>query len=399
MDRPEHGAWRPWIGVAALWLLVAAVNCFYVAPSGILPVIMSELSVGPAAASALVSVMFGAQVIVGVPAGLAADRFDRRLGLAGATVFAVITFSASWLAAAAGSFWWLLAGRGVATAAIAAIFTGSVGVTGELVPPDQRGTAVGIITGAPMAGFALGLTTAPIVAEWMGWAAVFGVYTVPAVAACLVFLVVTRNLKIDTADLPTPALPDVGALLSIRSIWIIAVTIFLAYSIFAFVTTWVPTYLAEVHGMTLAAGGLLAATFPAVGAVARGSSGYVSDRLFRRRRRPVALLAFLVTAPSLAALFGADALPVMGLSLVLAGVFVQLGQGLFFVLARELAPPNVAATAVGFTTSVGTLGGFVAPLAGGVLVEHGGYSAAFGAAVVFAVIGVAVSWFTPEPAD
>lgn len=385
--------------MAALWILVAAVNGFYVAPSGILPVVMAELSVGPAAASALVSVMFGAQVIVGVPAGLAADRFDRRVGLAGATGFAVLTFGWSWLAAAAESFWWLLAARGVATTAIAALFTGSVGVTGQLVPPARRGTAVGIVTGAPMAGFALGLTTAPLVAERLGWAAVFGVYAAPAVAACTLFLAVTRGVDLGDADLPTPAPADVGGLLAIRSIWIVAATVFLAYSIFAFVTTWVPTYLADAHGLTLAAGGLLAATFPAVGTVARGSSGYVSDQLFGRRRRPVAILAFVVTAPSLATLLGAGSLPVMVVAIVLAGVFVQLGQGLFFVQARELAPPNVAATAVGFVTSVGTFGGFVAPLAGGVLVEWGGYGPAFAAAVGLAGLGAVVAWFSPESAE
>jgi nitrate/nitrite transporter NarK len=335
-------------------------------------------------------------MVVGLPAGVVVDRLDPRIGLAGATVLLVLTFVWSWQAAEAGAFWWLLAARSVATVAIAAIFTGSVGVTGRLVPQARRATAVGIVTGAPMAGFALGLTTGPIVAARLGWAAVFVVYAAPAVAGCGLYLAATGGVDLGDVDLPTPLLGDAGGLLATRPIWIVAAMVFLAYSVFAFVTTWVPTYLADAHGLTLAGGGLLAATFPAVGAVARGTSGYVSDRVFGHRRRPVALLAFAITAPSLAVLIGTGSLPVAAVALVLGGVFVQLGQGLFFAQARELAPSHVAATAVGFVTSVGTFGGFVAPLVGGLLVEWAGYGPAFAAAAGLAGLGAVVAWFTPD---
>jgi predicted MFS family arabinose efflux permease len=382
--------------VAGLWILVAAMNCFYIVPSGILSVVMAELSIGPTAASALVSVMFGTQVLVGVPAGLAVDRLNSRVGLAGATAVLLVAFVLSWQAAAAGAFWWLLAARGVATAAIAAIWTASVNVTGRLFPPDRRATAVGVVTGSPVAGFALGLVTGPVLAEWLGWSAVFVAYSVPALAGCGLFLAATRGADLHGGDLPTPALGDVRTLLSNRAVWTVATMSFLAYSVFAFVTTWVPTYLTESLGLTLASGGLLAATFPAIGVVARGASGVVSDRLFGQRRRPVALLAFIVTAPSLVVLFVSGSVPVVAGALVLAGLFVQLGQGLFFAQARELSAPNVAATAVGFTTSLGTLGGFVAPLAGGLLVERAGYGAAFTFAVCLAGLGVVVASWTPD---
>ncbi len=396
MNRGSHRPARAWAAVAGLWVLVAAMNCFYIAPSGILPVVMAELSIGPTAASALVSVMFGTQVIVGVPAGVAIDRVKMRVGLAGATALLLLAFLLSWQAAVTGAFWWLLVARGVATAAIAAIWTASVNVTGRLFPRDRRATAVGIVTGAPVAGFALGLVTGPVVSEWLGWSAVFLVYAVPAVSGCALFLAASRGVELRGGDLPTAALGDIRALLSNRAIWIVATMSFLAYSVFAFVTTWVPTYLTESLGLTLASGGLLAAAFPAIGAVARGSSGVLSDRVFGRRRRPVALLAFLITAPSLVVLSVSGSVPVVAGALVLAGLFVQLGQGLFFAQARELSTPNVAATAVGFTTSLGTLGGFVAPLVGGLLVERAGFDAAFAYAVCLAVLGVLVAWVTPE---
>jgi len=269
-------------------------------------------------------------------------------------------------------------------------------VTGRLFPPDRRATAVGVVTGAPVAGFAIGLVTGPIVAEWLGWSTVFVVYAAPALAGCGLFLAVTGGIDLRGGDLPRPALGDVRSLLSNRAIWIVSSMSFLAYSVFAFVTTWVPTYLTESLGITLASGGLIAAVFPAIGTVARGSSGVVSDRVFARRRRPVALLAFLVTLPCLVLLYVSGSVPIVAGALVLAGLFVQLGQGLFFAQARELSAPNVAATAVGFTTSLGTLGGFVAPLVGGLLLERAGFGAAFAYAVCLAGLGVLVAGLTPE---
>ena len=395
--RPLPARSGPWTVVACLWVVVTAANAYYIVPSGILPVVMDELAIGPTAASLLVSVMFGTQVVVGVPVGIALDRLDNRRAIAAATLVFIAAYAWTWQAAASGAFWSLLAARAVATPMTAALWTASINVTGRQFPPSQQATAVGVVTSAPAAGFAIGLVTGPLVASRLGWDAVFAIYAAPVAVGCAAFWVASHRFDLSggTAASPNPA--DFKRLLSRRAIWNVAAMAFLGFSLYAFVTSWVPTYLTDQLGVSLAYGGLFVALFPAIGIVARGGSGYVSDRFFGHRRRPVALLSFVVSVPAVALVAGANTWLVVLVALLVSGLFVQLGLGLFYAQARELADTNVVATAVGFTTSMAVLGGFVAPIVGGFLIEQSGYPAAFGYAIGVGVVGIALAWVAPEP--
>jgi hypothetical protein len=93
----------------------------------------------------------------------------------------------------------------------------------------------------------------------------------------------------------------------------------------------------------------------------------------------------------------AETVAVLLLALLVAGLFLQLGLGLAYPLARETADPAVAATGVAFTTSMATFGGFVAPPVGGLLIDHSGYLVAFAGALLLGLAGVTLAWFVPEP--
>jgi nitrate/nitrite transporter NarK len=387
----------PWDVVLALGILIAAVNAYYIVPAGVLPVIREELTLGPATAGLLVSVMFGAQMLLGVPVGMLIDRVDNRRAVVAATLAILGLYAWSWQAAAAGDFWTLMLSRGLAAPVTAAIWTAGVNIIGRAFDPARQATAVGVFSGGPAAGFAVGLLTGPLVANRFGWAAIFAVYAVPAAVGCALFWVTSRRLDIAVGDTATARLADFRKLFTTATVWTVALVAFVGFSLYAFVTSWVPTYLSEVVGVSLAEGGLLAAFFPAVGAVARAGSGAVSDRLFGHRRRPVVLLAFAVSAPVIFLVVLAETVAILLLALLVAGLFLQLGLGLAYPLARETADPAVAATGVAFTTSMATFGGFVAPPVGGLLIDHSGYLVAFSGALLLGLAGAALAWFVPEP--
>lgn len=387
----------PWDVVLGLGVLIAAVNAYYIVPAGVLPVIREELALGPATAGLLVSVMFGAQMLLGVPVGMLIDRVDNRRAVVAATLVILGLYAWSWQAAAAGDFWVLMLSRGLAAPATAAIWTAGVNIIGRAFDPARQATAVGVFSGGPAAGFAVGLLTGPLVANRFGWAAIFAVYAVPAAVGCALFWVTSHRLDISVEDTATARLADFRKLFTTATVWTVALVAFVGFSLYAFVTSWVPTYLSEVVGVSLAEGGLLAAFFPAVGAVARAGSGAVSDRLFGHRRRPVVLLAFAVSAPAIFLVVLAETVAVLLLALLVAGLFLQLGLGLAYPLARETADPAVAATGVAFTTSMATFGGFVAPPVGGLLIDHSGYLVAFSGALLLGLAGATLAWFVPEP--
>jgi MFS family permease len=142
---------------------------------------------------------------------------------------------------------------------------------------------------------------------------------------------------------------------------------------------------------------VIAGLFPAVGALSRAGGGYLSDRVFGGRRRPVMLLAFAVSAPIVAGFTLLRGGPLVVAALLCSGFAVQLSLGLAFVYVRELVEPAVAATAVAFLTSVGLAGAFLSPIVGGFVIETAGYPVAFAAAGGLGALGLALTWLAPEP--
>lgn len=108
------------------------------------------------------------------------------------------------------------------------------------------------------------------------------------------------------------------------------------------------------------------------------------------------MLSFLFAGPALVALAFLQSIAALVVALLCAGFAIQLTLGLSFAYVRELVDKRVAATAVAFQTSVGLAGAFVAPLAGGALIEATDYSTAFLVASALAVGGVAIAWAAPE---
>lgn len=397
MSRAQGRPVVQWTLVAGLVVLIVGLNGYYIVPAGLFPVVQEQLAVGPAAASLLVSVMFGTQMVLGVPIGILLDRIDNRRAILAATVLTVLVYGWSWQAARAGDFWTLVASRGVAAPLTSVVFTAGVTLIGRTFEPGRRATAVGVFTAGPPAGFAMGLLTGPLVAARWSWADVFIGYAPLAIVGMIAFWVTSRELDVAAGDVDTARAADVGRLLATREIWTIAFIAFAGLSLYAFVTSWTPTYLTATLGVSLAEAGLLSALFPAIGAVARVSSGAVSDVLFDHRRRPVLLLGFGVSAPAILLIVLADRVAVVFLALLLAGAALQLGLGLAYAVARETADPEVAATGVALVLSAGLFGGFVAPPIGGALIDFSGYLAAFGYAVAIGLGGLGLSWFVPEP--
>lgn len=158
-----------------------------------------------------------------------------------------------------------------------------------------------------------------------------------------------------------------------------------------------PTYLVESVGLSLAEGGLDAARFPATGVIARASGGIVSDRVFARRRRPVALIAFATVAPIIVIIAIVQLPIVLALVLLPAGLFVQLRIGLFYTYVRDVVASGVTGTAVAVLGFVSFVGAFTAPAIAGFLIERtGSFIPAFTYAGALALTGVGLVLFGPE---
>jgi predicted MFS family arabinose efflux permease len=382
--------------VAGLFLLSTAAASYEIAPASVIPLVRRSLEVGPTAASWLVSVMYGISVLVSVPAGAVLDRVSVRRAVTVAGLALLVAGGWGWVAAEAGNYWSLVASRALGGVCYVVFWNAGANAVGAAVSAEYRATAVGVFTASAPVGFALGQFGSPLIAARYGWAAILPSFAALAAAGVVVFLAATRGRRLGVDADP----PDRGAISDLftnRAVWSLSTLCFLAFLLYLFLNSWLPSYLTDSLGVSLATGGLLTAVFPAMGVVSRTASGALSDRLFDRRRRPVAVLAFGATLPAVVAFVLVRRVVLVVAGLVVAGFAVQLAIGLLFSYVTEVVDPAVRTTAVAFMTSVGLTGAFLGPIAGGALVDAAGYRVAFLAAVGVALLGVVLALRAPEP--
>jgi predicted MFS family arabinose efflux permease len=385
-----------WVLLAGAVLMSTSLAAYELAPASVTPLVRDSLGVSAPTAGLLVSVMFGTAVVGSLPAGVLLDRTNSRHVVAVAIGLLVVAGAWGWVAASAGHFASLLASRALGGLAFVVVWNASIDVVARSFPARRRATAVGIFTASGPVGFAVGQAGAPVVANAYGWPAVFPAFSVVAVGGLALFWPASRGSGRATGT-ATPTVGDLRRVVTDVRVGLVGLLAFLAYALYLFVNSWVPSYLTEVVGLRLALAGLLAALFPAVGVLGRVTGGVLSDRLFDGRRRPVVLLSFVVTTPVVALFTGLQGTAVLVAALLVAGLAIQLSLGLVFAYVRELVEPGVAATAVAYLTAVGLGGAFVAPIAAGAIIEVAGYGTAFAAAGVVGVLGVVLSWAAPEP--
>ncbi|MFB6268273.1 MAG: nitrate/nitrite transporter [Halodesulfurarchaeum sp.] len=388
---------QAWTTAILLWVTVSGLTAYEIAPASVLTLVARDLGVGSTAVSWLVSVFILGMAVLSIPAGLLLDRVDNRHAiLATAAVLLGTTIWAA-LAGASGSFWSLVAARLVGGGVNVVLWTAAVNVVGTGFVRSRQGTGIGFLSTSVPGGFALAHVFTPVLAQSIGWERSFVVYGGLSMLAALGFFAYTSRFDLRTS-VTTPTRAEFVAVLRNRWVWALGALAFAAFSLNLFFNNWLPTYLVDQFGFSLAQGGAFAAVFPAIGAVARFLSGATSDRLLGGRRRPIVLASFLIVVPLIGLIATVRTVALLLLALVVAGFVTQMGLALLLPFVRELVDAHVAGTALAVLNLVGFVGAFVTPVLTGVLIERtGAYLLAFGYAAGLGVVGIVLAWLVPEP--
>ncbi|MFB6126731.1 MAG: nitrate/nitrite transporter [Halolamina sp.] len=383
--------------VVGLFVLSTSAAAYEIAPASVVPLVRAGLGVGPTGASALVSAMYAASVALSVPLGVALDRLDLRRAVVAAGLALLVAGAWSWVAAVDGAYWSLLGARLLAGACYVTVWNAGTNVIGAAVPESRRATAVGLFTASAPVGFALGQFGGPRVAAAVGWAAVLPAFAALAAVGVVVFAAATRGRSVG-ADTDAPDRAALRSLFGDRAVWTLSTLCFLAFALYLFLNSWLPSFFNAELSVSLAAGGLLTALFPATGVVARTGVGSLSEIVFGGRRRPVVVLAFGLATAATGGLAVVGSVPIAVGLLVVGGLGVQFAIGLLFAYVVEVVPAEVRTTAVSVLTAVGLFGATVAPVAGGGVAAVAGYRPAFLLAAAVAVVGAVLALTAPEPA-
>lgn len=330
------------------------------------------------------------QGLLQIPFGMASDRFGRKRVI----VLGLIIFAAgSFLAAAAPTLPWLLAGRalqgaGAVSAAVTALLA-------DLTRDTVRTKAMALVGASIGLMFALSLVIAPLLAAAVGLTGMFALTGALALIGIGVVVWFTPPEPAQHANAPRGKLADV---ITHAGLARLNVGVFVLHAVQLAMWVAVPAMLVQAG---LAKQAHWQIYLPAVVA-----SFGVMGGVFALERRGYLRAAFL-------AAIAAVLLVQMALWLA-AGYSPSLWQlgALLFVffcgfnvleatqpsLVTRLAPPQARGAALGVYNTLQSLGFFTGGALGGWLAKHWGSSGLFGACTAGMLLWLAVAWAMQAPA-
>jgi MFS transporter, Spinster family, sphingosine-1-phosphate transporter len=376
-----------WIVVALLWV-VALLN--YVDRQvifSVLPLVSSDLHVPESQLGLLSGAFLWIYGIVSPLAGFLADRFGRRrVILASLLIWSAVTYATG----LARSFPEVLTARALMGVSEACYLPAALALIAAFHPAGTRSLATGLHLSGVYAGTVLGSAGGGWAGEHFGWRAPFGFLGVAGVMYCFVLVFSLRE-----PDRPTVGVSETRAVGLVAALQeLLRLPGFLRMTL-AFggmsianwlIYTWMPFYLYERFGLSLAAAGFQGAFYiqaASVGGILVG--GWLADRWSRvnPRGRILTQVAGLLGAAPFLFLAASTATHWI---LIAALIAYGVGRGFYDCNAMpvlcQFTRPEQRSTGYGLFNLAGCLAGGTAAALAGFLKSLIGLDGAFRVAAI-----------------
>ena len=336
--------------------------------------------------------------------GIWADQYGGRVVYAGVMVAAAI---ATFLLTFAYDYpTFLLAALGVGIAG--GSFAVGIAYVSRWYEQGKQGTALGIF-GAGNVGAAVTKFAAPFVMVAWGWKSVAEIWALALLVMAVAFWFTTKDDPALAARRKAGIKPEpISAMLEpLRNVqvWRFSLYYFFVFGGFVALALWLPRYLIGVYGLDITAAGMIGAAYSVPASLFRIYGGVLSDRFGARRVMywtfgvSVAACFVLAYPPTQYIVKGIQGpisftlemglVPFTVVAFVL-GFFMSLGKAAVYKHIPVYYPKHVGAVG-GVVGLVGGLGGFVLPIAFGLLNDLTGvWTSCF--MLLFLVVAVSLIW-------
>jgi MFS family permease len=275
------------------------------------------------------------------------------------------------------------------------MYPASFKILARETPETQRGSANGFLAAGLWFGSAFGTLAGGLLMAWFGWRVVFMVF------GCASLLWLWPWMTTSPAPIADPVrssqvedVPSTAMIVRRRELWGSCLGHFCEAYTFYLVISWLPVYLVNVRGFSLADMAQFGATVYALSGLASILTGWVSDRSIKagassnRVRKTALVTGFAGTAVCMSgcALAG----PIVSLlAMAACGICLGIVTTSFYAATQTLAGPQATGRWMGMQNFIGNFAGVTAPVATGVIVDRtGAFSAGFVIAAVFAGVGM-----------
>jgi sugar phosphate permease len=320
-------------------------------------------------------------VITQIPAGVLADYFGIRFILAFSLVVeGLSTFGMGYI----GSYESGFALRVVTGLGAGAVFAACARALMEWFAPKERGTAFGLLLGAPSAGILLSGLIVPAVNKSFGWEAAFqaiGVAT--AIVGIIVFFLVKTSSQAKSGG---SMFGGFRIVFGSKDLILTSLAGFCLMWVELGTATW--TFASIKHlGFSLSSAGTVLMFYGIGGLIAPFVSGYLSDKVGHRKY--ILMISLAIIAP-VTVLFGYQAtiasLSVMGF---IFGFVSYLANPHLTVMVSEFAGKEWAATANGTSNFIFQLAPMIGPVVMGWTIDvTGAFSSVWWIMAAGPVLGI-----------
>jgi NNP family nitrate/nitrite transporter-like MFS transporter len=244
-------------------------------------------------------------------------------------------------------------------------------------PAEYQGMAMGI-AGAGNSGTALATLFGPILAQKVGWHAVFGLALIPMTLTLLVFVLFAKDSPRQPAPKP---LADYAVVLKHADTWWFCMFYSVTFGGFVGLAVFLNSFFHLQYELDRVQAGYFATLCVISGSFLRPVGGYLADRFGGIRILTVLYLGVGIL------MLGLSALPPLawGTALMFAAMgMLGMGNGSVFQLVPQRFPKEIGVI-TGIVGAAGGLGGFVLPNLLGTLRQL--TSTFSGGFVIFALVG------------
>jgi sugar phosphate permease len=248
-----------------------------------------------------------------------------------------------------------------------------------------------------------------LMGEHLGWRSSFIIPPLMMAATALIFWILVRDHPREKGlpdfedevhleqQIDRDARSRLMVVLSNRTLWSVA----LVYFFFVYVQfgclVWIPSFLKETYAMSIDRASTVSFLILLPGVFASPLGGFLSDRIFGGRRKPLILLGLAVLSISSFLLSLRLSIALAAVILAVVGLMILMPDVLLAAYPSDILSRKLSATAMGFLATFTSASGIITtPVSGKIADLFQSYHAVFFSFGVVALVGMFMAFFINE---
>jgi len=362
--------------------------------SPVIPLIMSDLGISHARIGLVGASFYAFYTLMQLPAGYLSDLFGaRKVIVAGGVVSAFSNMLFSF----GGGLIHLISSQCLNGLGQGCGFSPIVKIIDQHFPISQRGRALGLAMTSTAFFNVAAFFLASYIGQTYGWRTVFWSASLVFVPILIIFsmVVTTPHSSEENARLITSKATKKKSFFEInKQIFSMNMCLLgMGFFCLCYITysnlIWLPSFLFESYDMSIVHAGFFAALYPLSGVVSRPLGGYISDVIFKGKRKKTIMIGLFAIFVSTVLLTQIEDFRINIYLIITIGFFDNLIGPLFFAWMLDLVPCNRTGSGAGVLQFIGHTGTVLSVYFSGIAIDaFQSYRPFFMILSVFSILGI-----------